>query len=502
MFVDRVMQVPLLTIQSIKQSKHGGSIRLMCKDVRQIKFAFDSSPKWVAGFVSMLENHLFPTKFEGTLKETKSPAAAVATAATATTLATTTTTNTNNNTNNNKGDDDDSVGSQTSVDDGGMYYAACYHRALKEKEYGECGVSGWTLFDPIQEYRRMGVIPPAAGAPGRSSLSMAQKFRLVDNTNFEISPTYPARFVVPALFTNSDLERVSAYRSQGRIPALTWRHPSGKCIMCRSSQPLTGVAGKREKSDEKLINLYRTCGVLESKSDETDLERKRFYILDARSWVAAAANKIGRGKGAENASHYGTNTFMEFCDIPNIHTMRKSAQDLGKLCQPSGVLDGETKFLSQLEETGWLKHVQSCLTASVRLVEMMDRELTSVLIHCSDGWDRTAQIGACAQIMMDPYYRTLEGLAVLIEKEWICFGHKFRDRLGHGLSGKAPKECSPIFLQWIDSVWQIMRQFPSAFEYNESALITIADEAYSCRFGTFLDNNEKERWERKRNQGE
>ena len=63
-------------------------------------------------------------------------------------------------------------------------------------------------------------------------------------------------------------------------------------------------------------------------------------------------------------------------------------------------IDGETKFLSQLEETGWLKHVQSCLTASVRLVEMMDRELTSVLIHCSDGWDRTAQIGACAQIMM------------------------------------------------------------------------------------------------------
>ena len=67
-----------------------------------------------------------------------------------------------------------------------------------------------------------------------------------------------------------------------------------------------------------------------------------------------------------------------------------------------------------------------------------------------------------------------------------------------GLAGKAPKECSPIFLQWIDSVWQIMRQFPTAFEYNESVLITIADEAYSCRFGTFLDNNERERWERKR----
>jgi len=57
--------------------------------------------------------------------------------------------------------------------------------------------------------------------------------------------------------------------------------------MCRSSQPLTGIGGKREASDEKLINLYRTCGVLESASDSNDSERERFYILDARSWVAA-----------------------------------------------------------------------------------------------------------------------------------------------------------------------------------------------------------------------
>jgi len=173
--------------------------------------------------------------------------------------------------------------------------------------------------------------------------------------------------------------------------------------------------------------------------------------------------------------------------------MRNSLKELNKLAQPQGVSNESTNFLSQLEETGWLKHIQSLLTASVRLVEMMDRESTSVLIHCSDGWDRTAQIGASAQIMMDPYYRTLEGLGVLIEKEWITFGHKFRDRLGHGSSGKAPKECSPIFLQWIDAVWQIMRQFPTAFQYNESTLITVLDEAYSCRFGTFLDNNERER---------
>lgn len=50
-----------------------------------------------------------------------------------------------------------------------------------------------------------------------------------------------------------------------------------------------------------------------------------------------------------------------------------------------------------------------------------------------------------------------------------------------------------MFLQFIDCVWQVSKQFPNSFEFNEHFLITILDHLYSCRFGTFLCNTERER---------
>ena len=35
-----------------------------------------------------------------------------------------------------------------------------------------------------------------------------------------------------------------------------------------------------------------------------------------------------------------------------------------------------------------------------------------MLVHCSDGWDRTAQACSVASILLDPYYRTIKGLMV------------------------------------------------------------------------------------------
>jgi len=72
-------------------------------------------------------------------------------------------------------------------------------------------------------------------------------------------------------------------------------------------------------------------------------------------------------------------------------------------------------------------------------------EGNSCLVHCSQGWDQTSQIVELAQILLDPYFRTIEGFMVLIEKEWVQFGHQFYVRLGHGIKNNKEKERCPIF---------------------------------------------------------
>ncbi len=65
-------------------------------------------------------------------------------------------------------------------------------------------------------------------------------------------------------------------------------------------------------------------------------------------------------------------------------------------------------WLSMLENTKWLSHISGLMRAGMIVVNAIDKEARSVLVHCSDGWDRTPQIVALAEIMLDPYYRTIE----------------------------------------------------------------------------------------------
>ncbi|GFO25659.1 myotubularin [Plakobranchus ocellatus] len=338
---------------------------------------------------------------------------------------------------------------------------------FKEK-YGQG--EDWKIYDPIKELRRMGV-------PNESwRISRA-------NENYQLCDSYPALLAVPKVATDQDLYKVAEFRSRQRLPVLSWIHPESQATITRSSQPLVGMTSKTSKDDERYVQLIM----------ETNAQSHKLYIMDARPSVNAVANKA-RGGGFESDAYQIAE--LIFLDIHNIHVMRESLRKLKDVCFPT--ID-DAHWLSNIESTHWLNHIKIILAGAVRIadkVEMADKvetNKTSVLVYCSDGWDRTAQLTSLSMIMLDPYYRTIRGFEVLIEQEWLSFGHKFKTRVGHGEDKHSDADRSPVFLQFIDCVWQMTQQFPNAFEFNESFLITILDHLYSCLFGTFLFNCERER---------
>ncbi|XP_062965625.1 myotubularin-related protein 4 [Cynocephalus volans] len=342
------------------------------------------------------------------------------------------------------------------------------------------------------------------------------------NSNYKLCPSYPQKLLVPVWITDKELENVASFRSWKRIPVVVYRHLRNGAAIARCSQPEISWWGWRNADDEYLVtSIAKACaldpgtratgGSLStgnsdpSEACDTDFDSsltacsgvestaapQKLLILDARSYTAAVANRA-KGGGCECEEYY-PNCEVVFMGMANIHAIRNSFQYLRAVCSQ---MPDPSNWLSALESTKWLQHLSVMLKAAVLVANTVDREGRPVLVHCSDGWDRTPQIVALAKILLDPYYRTLEGFQVLVESDWLDFGHKFGDRCGHQENAEDQNEQCPVFLQWLDSVHQLLKQFPCLFEFNEAFLVKLVQHTYSCLYGTFLANNPCEREKR------
>ncbi|XP_030073419.1 phosphatidylinositol-3,5-bisphosphate 3-phosphatase MTMR3 isoform X8 [Microcaecilia unicolor] len=361
----------------------------------------------------------------------------------------------------------------------------------------------------------------------RMGFDMNNAWRISNiNEKYRLCASYPQELIVPAWITDKELESVASFRSWKRIPAVVYRHQSNGAVIARCGQPEVSWWGWRNADDEHLVQSVAKACATDSKSSTSKLSNgncprdfsnggdlsdvefdssmsnasgaeslaiqpQKLLILDARSYTAAVANRA-KGGGCECPEYY-PNCEVVFMGMANIHSIRKSFQSLRLLCTQ---MPDPANWLSALESTKWLQHLSVLLKSALLVVHALDRDQRPVLVHCSDGWDRTPQIVALAKLLLDPYYRTIEGFQVLVEMEWLDFGHKFADRCGHGENSDDLNERCPVFLQWLDCVHQLQRQFPCSFEFNEAFLVKLVQHTYSCLFGTFLCNNAKERGEK------
>jgi len=332
-------------------------------------------------------------------------------------------------------------------------------------------LDGWDVYNVEREYKRQGI----------NSKGLDVNWKLSDiNHDFSLCPSYPQLLLVPKQAPNELLKSVGGYRSKGRIPAVTWYNKKNNCVLVRCAQPMVGLMGKQSKEDQLLLEMFRLSSG----------KNNGMLIFDCRSGVAAKANEI-LGKGSENSRYYENCKIMQG-NIANIHAVRKSLSSLSQVCTKS-MHGGTENWFQLLSQTNWLQYLTSIITAASTCAYYLEHKQQSVIVHCSDGWDRTAQVSALAQILLDPYYRTIEGLIVLVEKDWLSFGFKFMDR--SGMCNK-PNEKSPVFVQWLDCLHQVLSQFPTEFEYTEKFLQDIWINSESSWFGTFLFNTEQERMQR------
>ena len=303
---------------------------------------------------------------------------------------------------------------------------------------------------------------------------------------------------------------------------------------------MVGIAQHRSIQDEKLIEaIFQSHHSPSSRASNAPVygATATNLIVDARPTANAMAN-TAKGAGTENMDHYKDGRKM-YLGIDHIHVMRESLAKLVQALREAdnvavgmngepleeitglGILDRQA-----LRRSGWLRHITAILEGSVIIARNVHVNSSHVLIHCSDGWDRTSQLAALSQLLLDPFYRTMRGFQILVEKDWLSFGYKFMDRCGHLSSEKffvsptdSPnvgggadaaqaflasvqnrftsqhhiKETSPVFHQFLESVRQVQRQFPERFEFNERFLKQLYYHLYSCQFGTFLYNCERER---------
>ena len=393
------------------------------------------------------------------------------------------------------------------------------------------------------------------------------------NVHYQLCGSYPSILAGPSSINENNseslrtLQQSAAFRSEQRLPVLTYTSGRGGGSLWRCSQPKIGLQGNRSPADEwllkQILDQAAQANAMELSQQQHQLRRSppppplshqmliqltgsastdqltnqwlpspsssssstapcELKILDLRPCSSAMANRTG-GYGYENTSNYPGCT-LQFCGIGNIHAVRDAYQKISSTCLSTSTSD--ISWNSQVEDSKWLSHIRNILAASWETAYWIHVFSFPVLLHCSHGWDRTSQVACLAQLMLDPYYRTIPGFACLVEKDFMAFGHPFHTRCAHGVgtggAGNNPVvsntvgsnvagvvgsvggnhnkndifdegQVSPIFMQFLDCVYQLVALYPDAFEITTRYLLDLSDHVYSCRFGNFLCDTERER---------
>ncbi|CAB4013430.1 Hypothetical predicted protein, partial [Paramuricea clavata] len=312
----------------------------------------------------------------------------------------------------------------------------------------------------------------------------------VYSPNGPLETKAPKKTLIPHGINDMEMNSIIAFHGNRSFPSICWRNKPDGTVMLRSGSGVhrRGLFESRCEADENFLasvcfqNKQLNGNKLVVFTEQSRNNTAGLLTTPAHQLSGQITPKQGEAFCYPHVKFVYTDKEI----IPDHKTVKQSSYKLQTLL--AAECDDKT-FLSYLAETQWLSQISELLETTSLIITAMSTDKSSVLISYEYGCDRTAQLSSLSQLLLDPHYRTIDGFQILIQKEWLSFGHMFAGRC---ISPKSNEGHGPIFLQWLDCVWQLLNQFPFSFEFNEELLQTIADHVYSCRFGTFLCDSEQQ----------
>lgn len=326
-------------------------------------------------------------------------------------------------------------------------------------------------------------IPTPSGWGASSPLDLlnrwkgTERFRVSNvNKNFAVCSSYPEESIVPASVTDADICKVAGFRHGNRFPVVCFHHPHTKAVLVKCGQPLCGHTHKKLKEDVNMLNAYLPS-------------RSRGKIVDIRP-QGVANQHMSKGGGVENPANY-PQWKVEHGKFESPTVLQASFNKLMDACYDSS-LNTSSNWFGRIEGSGWLTHVSRLMEYARKIVLSIHGDGSSVVVHGAMSRDATLQLTSLSQVLLDHRCRTMKGFVELIEKEWLDGGHQFSLR-HHHVAHVPEKERAPLFLLFLDAMWQVMQQFPLSFQFNERFLHSLLKHSLSSQYGNFLYDTPKER---------
>ncbi|KAM4875857.1 myotubularin-related protein 12 isoform 1-T1 [Thomomys bottae] len=267
------------------------------------------------------------------------------------------------------------------------------------------------------------------------------------NEGYKICERLPPYFVIPTPLPEEDVQR---FQGHG-IPIWCWSYHNGSALLKMSALPKEQDDGILQIQKSFLDGIYKT------------IHRPPYEIVKTEDLSS------------------------NFLSLQEIQTAYSKFKQLFLIDNSTEFWDTDIKWFSLLESSSWLDIIRRCLKKAIEITECLEAQNMNVLLLEENASDLCCLLSSLVQVMMDPHCRTRTGFQSLVQKEWVMGGHCFLDRCNH--LHQNDKEEVPVFLLFLDCIWQLVHQHTPAFEFTETYLTVLSDSLYIPIFSTFFFNS-------------